>query len=144
VTDAEMVAAAVEEATAASGWCKVIGDWQEDQVVPAERREKCLRAWEDILSNVPGAHEAGVTVLAGTDGFPCGTVAGGMALLIQAGLPVEAAVGAACWTARAFLGLSSLTDGAPADLLVYDTDPMLDPAVLAHPSRIILRGNVIP
>jgi imidazolonepropionase-like amidohydrolase len=36
-----------------------------------------------------------------------------------------------------------LEDGAPADLLVYDTDPMAGPAALAHHSRIIVRGKVI-
>jgi imidazolonepropionase-like amidohydrolase len=102
-----------------------------------------LQAWQGMPTTVRLAHEAGVTILAGTDSFPCGTIAGEVGLLVEAGLPAEVALGAACWTARSFLGLSSFADGAPADLLVYDTDPSLDPAVLAHPSRIILRGNVI-
>ncbi|GIH10370.1 amidohydrolase [Rhizocola hellebori] len=222
VTLDELVAAAVEEATAANGWCKVIGDWMEGQEVPAEllravveavhgiggrvavhatttlgchhavmagadslehgmyldpglldrmaaqgtalvptltpfargvegaykadpspRRDWFVRGWEGMFAKIRSAHEAGVTILAGTDSFPCGTVAGEVDLLIQAGLPVEVALGAACWTARSFLGLAGLGDGAPADLLAYDTDPVLEPAVLAHPSRIILRGKVI-
>ena len=110
---------------------------------PSPRRDRWLQGWMGVSTTARAAHEAGVTVLAGTDSFPCGTVAGEVELLLRAGLPVEAALGAACWTARSFLGLSSLSDGAPADLLVYDTDPTLEPAVLAHPSRIILRGNVI-
>ncbi len=45
--------------------------------------------------------------------------------LISAGLPRAAAVGAASWTARAWLGLPGLTDGAPADLVVFDEDPVV-------------------
>jgi imidazolonepropionase-like amidohydrolase len=33
-----------------------------------------------------------------------------------AGLSRAAALGAACWTARSWLGLPGLADGAPADL----------------------------
>jgi imidazolonepropionase-like amidohydrolase len=70
-------------------------------------------------------------------------VAGEVEWLLKAGLPAEAALGAASWTARSWLGLPGLVDGAPADLVAYDTDPTADPAVLAHPSRIILRGRVV-
>ena len=58
-------------------------------------------------------------------------------------LPAEAALGAASWSARSWLGLPGLVDGAPADLVAYDSDPALDPSVLARPSRIVLRGRVV-
>ncbi|MET7986252.1 hypothetical protein [Streptomyces sp. NPDC005281] len=61
----------------------------------------------------------------------------------EAGLPPAAAVGAAGWTARAFLGLPLLTEGALADITVYDTDPREEPAVLRHPRRVMLRGRII-
>jgi imidazolonepropionase-like amidohydrolase len=89
------------------------------------------------------AYEAGVTVLAGTDTHPCGTVAEEVERLISAGLPRAAAVGAASWTARTWLGLPGLTDGAPADLVVFDEDPVAHPDVLHHPRRIILRGQIL-
>ncbi|WP_335937834.1 amidohydrolase family protein [Streptomyces sp. PTD5-9] len=223
VTEDELVRAAVEEATASSGWCKVIGDWAADEPAvplplltsvaeavhaaggkvavhcqtaegtrnavlagadslehgmhldpalldrmaaqgtafvptlsafgaredemrarePGARRDLWLAGWDGMLANVRAAHEAGVTVLAGTDTFPCGTVAGEMSWLLRAGLPAEAALGAASWTARDWLGLPGLVDGAPADVVAYATDPMLDPAVLEHPSRIVLRGRVV-
>ncbi len=222
VTEQELVAAAVQEATSSSGWCKVVGDWREGQVVPldllaalteavhaaggrvavhaqtaqgcehavlagvdtlehgqsldpglldtmaaqgtalvptlialsrtaervraaepAPRRERWLRAFEAMFPMVRDAHDAGVTVLAGTDGFPCGRVTAEVEMLVRAGMPAEAAVGAASWQARSYLGLPGLADGAPADILVYDTDPTLDPDALRHPSHIILRGQVI-
>jgi imidazolonepropionase-like amidohydrolase len=63
--------------------------------------------------------------------------------LLRAGLQAEAALAAASWTARAWLGLPGLTDGAPADLVAYDDDPTRSPQVLRRPSRIVLRGRVI-
>ncbi|WP_406374366.1 hypothetical protein OG788_29085 [Streptomyces sp. NBC_00647] len=53
------------------------------------------------------------------------------------------AVGAASRTARAFLGLPAVAEGAPADITVYDADPREEPAVLRHPRRIMLRGRII-
>ncbi|GAA3823378.1 hypothetical protein ACFS5L_26700 [Streptomyces phyllanthi] len=63
--------------------------------------------------------------------------------LIAAGLPAETAVGAASWTARAFLGLGGLAEGGLADITVYDTDPRREPAALRHPRLIVLRGRVV-
>jgi imidazolonepropionase-like amidohydrolase len=223
VTEDELLAAAVEEAAASSGWCKVIGDWMPDQPAlpletltavvqavhaeggkvavhcqtaegcrnaveagadslehgmhldpelldrmaaqgtalvptlgvfnvgaeraraaePTPRRQWFLSGFEAMPQLVRAAHEAGVTVLAGTDSFPCGTVAAEAQLLARFGLPPEAAVGGASWIARSWLGLPGLADGAPADLVAYDTDPTLDVSVLAHPKRVILRGKVV-
>ncbi|WP_067186344.1 amidohydrolase family protein [Microtetraspora niveoalba] len=219
----ELVTAAVEEARASGGWCKVIGDWRwDDPSVPLEvlaatveavhavggkvavhcqtaegsrnavlagvdslehgmhlhpdlldrmaaqgtalvptlsvfaasakgryaseptpTRSWWIAGWEAAPGVARAAHEAGVTVLAGTDSHPCGTVAGEVAWLHRAGLPAEAALAAASWGARSWLGLPGLIDGAPADLIAYDTDPLLDPRALPHPSRIILRGRVV-
>ncbi|MET7491273.1 amidohydrolase family protein [Streptomyces sp900116325] len=110
---------------------------------PSARRDWWLAGWEGMLPNIRAAQEAGVTVLAGTDSFPCGTVASEVEWLVRAGLSAEAALGAASWTARAWLGLPGLVDGGPADLVAYDTDPTLNASMLPHPSRIILRGRVV-
>ncbi|MER6425800.1 amidohydrolase family protein [Streptomyces sp. NPDC001137] len=220
VTD-DLVTAAVAEARAHDGWCKLVGDWDfEADPVPYEvlravtdavhaaggrvaahcqsgqgavnaaragvdsvehgmgMPEECVdlmaahgtvyvptlttfarsaprrtrdtprgRLWHKghatMIRRVREAHDAGVTVLAGTDSAPFGNVATEVEHLIAAGLPAEAAVGAASWTARAFLGLPGLTEGALADITVYDSDPRREPAVLRHPRRIVLRGLVV-
>ncbi|WP_330270713.1 amidohydrolase family protein [Lentzea sp. NBC_00516] len=112
--------------------------------VPDPRlREWLLGGWEHAFPTVRAAHEAGVTVLAGTDDKPCGEVAGEISWLIKAGMPVEAAIGAGSWTAREWLGLPGLEDGGFADVVAYDADPVEDPSVLTRPSLIVLRGNVI-
>lgn len=110
---------------------------------PSAFRTWLLSGWEGMVPMARAAHEAGVTVLAGTDSLPFGRVADEVGHLVRAGLPPEAALGAASWVAREWLGLPGLTDGAPADLVVYDEDPTVNPGVLAHPSRIVLRGRVV-
>jgi imidazolonepropionase-like amidohydrolase len=106
-------------------------------------RDWIQTGWDHAFPTVRAAHEAGVTVLAGTDNQPCGQVAGEISWLIRAGMPVEAAIGAGSWTARSWLGLPGLEDGGFADVVAYDVDPVEDPSVLLRPSRIVLRGNVI-
>ena len=60
-----------------------------------------------------------------------------------AGLPREAALAAASWAAREWLGLPGIEEGAPADLVVYGTDPRADLDALARPRRMVLRGVVV-
>ena len=110
---------------------------------PGPRRDSYLAGWAAMPPMARAAYEAGVTVLAGTDTHPCGTVAEEVERLISAGLPRAAAVGAGSWTARAWLGLPGLADGAPADLVAFDEDPVAHPDVLHHPRRVILRGQIL-
>jgi imidazolonepropionase-like amidohydrolase len=110
---------------------------------PGPGRDAWLAGWSAMPGTTRAAYEAGVTVLAGTDTHPCGTVAQEVERLISAGLPREAAVGAASWTARTWLGLPGLTDGTPADLVVFDEDPVAHPDVLHYPRRVILRGQIL-
>jgi imidazolonepropionase-like amidohydrolase len=91
------------------------------------------------------AVDAGVTVLAGTDAGmgPHGAIRGEIELLLAAGLAPDVALGAASWVARAFLGLPGIEEGAPADLVVFDRDPLLDPAALADPKLVLLDGALV-
>ncbi len=94
---------------------------------------------------VRAAYEAGVPVFAGTDAggsIDHGRVADEIRALAAAGLPAEAALAAGSWAARTWLGLPNVTDGAPADLVVYDADPRADLDVLARPALTVLRGRV--
>jgi imidazolonepropionase-like amidohydrolase len=91
------------------------------------------------------AVEAGLPVLAGTDAglVPHGLVATEVALLVQAGIDPLVALGAASWTARSWLGLPGIEDGAPADLVAYRDDPRTDPAVLTEPTVVVLDGRIV-
>jgi imidazolonepropionase-like amidohydrolase len=89
------------------------------------------------------AAEAGVTILAGTDSRPHGKVADEIRALAAAGLSPHDAIAAGSWAARSYLGLGGLVPGAPADAVVYDTDPRTDLGVLDNPRAVLLRGKMI-
>ena len=92
------------------------------------------------------AYEAGVPIYCGTDAggyVRHGRVVDEILALHDAGLPAEAALAAGSWAARRWLGRPGLEEGAPADFLVFDTDPRADLAVLHSPVRIVLRGRIL-
>ncbi|MGH3656430.1 MAG: amidohydrolase family protein [Micromonosporaceae bacterium] len=89
------------------------------------------------------AVEAGVTVLAGTDSRPHGRVADEVRALVAAGVSPHEALAAASWRARSYLGMAGLTEGAPADAVVFDTDPRADLTQLDAPRAVIVRGWLI-
>jgi imidazolonepropionase-like amidohydrolase len=97
-------------------------------------------------ATVAAAHDAGVPVFVGTDAggsLPHGLVADEVAELVAAGLPPLAALAAASWSAREWLGRPGLTEGAPADLVVLRDDPRADVRVLADPRAVLLGGAVV-
>jgi imidazolonepropionase-like amidohydrolase len=89
------------------------------------------------------AAEAGVTILAGTDSRPHGKIAAEIRALAAAGLASRDALAAGSWTARSYLGLAGLAPGAPADAVIYDTDPRADLAQLDQPQAVVLRGRLV-
>ncbi|MGQ0844556.1 MAG: amidohydrolase family protein [Sporichthyaceae bacterium] len=104
------------------------------------------RLCDSAPARIAAAYEAGVPIFAGTDAG--GVVAHGRIVdeilaLVEAGLPVEYAVGGASWRAREFLGRPGLAEGDPADLIVVAEDPRRNPRVLAAPTCVVLRGRVV-
>jgi imidazolonepropionase-like amidohydrolase len=61
----------------------------------------------------------------------------------DAGLRPEVALGAACWTAREYLGLRGIEDGAPADLVLFDDDPRKHLRAMPRPRIISLDGRIV-
>ncbi len=106
-----------------------------------------LRLHGGVESMVASAHAAGIPIYAGTDAggaLAHGRIADEIQALIAAGMPAGDAIGAASWRAREWLGFPNpLAEGAAADLVVFAADPREQPAVLAHPARVILRGAVV-
>jgi imidazolonepropionase-like amidohydrolase len=89
------------------------------------------------------AVEAGVTILAGTDSRPHGDVATEVRALVAAGVSAHKAIAAASWSARSYLGLPGLTEGAPADAVIFDSDPRTDLSQLDQPRAVIVRGHEV-
>ncbi|HEY2271401.1 MAG TPA: amidohydrolase family protein, partial [Jatrophihabitantaceae bacterium] len=75
---------------------------------------------------IRSAYEAGVPIYTGTDAggsLPHGLVRDEIRALVGAGIPQAEVIAQASWRAREWLGLPGLDERAPADLLVFDTDP---------------------
>jgi imidazolonepropionase-like amidohydrolase len=96
---------------------------------------------------VMAAYDAGVPIYAGSDGGGIsrhGNLAGEVIAMASLGMPADYALGAASWRAREWLGWNArLTEGAPADFVVYDADPLTDLSVLLRPACVVLRGVVV-
>ncbi|WP_416965252.1 amidohydrolase family protein [Streptomyces sp. Agncl-13] len=105
-----------------------------------------LRLYDRRYDTVRAAYDAGVPVYVGTDAggsLAHGLVAAEVAELVTAGIPAVEALSATAWGARRWLGRPGLEEGAPADFVVYDTDPRADVRVLASPRRVVLNGLVV-
>ncbi len=89
------------------------------------------------------AAEAGVVVLAGTDSRPHGRIGDEVRALAAAGLRPHDALAAASWAARSYLGMPGLEPGAPADAVIYDSDPRADLGQLDTPRAVVLRGRLV-
>ncbi|AZM88577.1 MULTISPECIES: amidohydrolase family protein [unclassified Streptomyces] len=103
------------------------------------------RLHERRYDTVRAAWDAGIQVYVGTDAggsLPHGLVAAEVAELVKAGIPPLDALSATAWAARAWLGRPGLTEGAPADLVVYATDPRADVRALAQPDRVVVNGVI--
>lgn len=94
-------------------------------------------------AHVRDLHDAGVPVLVGTDAggtIGHGRIADEAAELVAAGIPAREVVAAASWRTREWLGVDGITEGASADVVVFDRDPRRDVRALAEPSAVVLRG----
>ncbi|MBB2941151.1 imidazolonepropionase-like amidohydrolase [Actinoplanes lutulentus] len=107
---------------------------------PDEKRQWYLTSGEVHGALTAAAVEAGVTVLAGTDSRPHGRISDEVRAMVAAGVSPHEALGAASWTARDYLGLGGLVDGAPADAVVFKDDPRKH---LGKPEAVIMRGKLI-
>ncbi|MCH9668276.1 MAG: amidohydrolase family protein [Actinomycetia bacterium] len=108
-----------------------------------ERHMRELHA--TCAARIGAAREAGVPIYAGTDAGSTvahGRIGDEVEALKGIGMSSTAALGAACWDARRWLGRPTLTHGASADLVCYADDPRDGVAVLADPTLVILRGRV--
>ncbi|MDM8083565.1 amidohydrolase family protein [Cellulomonas cellasea] len=94
--------------------------------------------------HVRDLHDAGVQLLVGTDAggtIGHGRIADEAVELVAAGVPAREVLAAASWRTRAWLGVPSLAEGEPADLVVLAADPREDIRALAAPRAVVLRGS---
>lgn len=97
-------------------------------------------AFENQRAHLATASKLGVTLLAGTDTLPPGSVWREVALMQENGVEPRTALAAASAVARAFLGEPALDEGAPADLVWFALDPRNDPELLSRPGLVMFGG----
>ena len=105
--------------------------------------ERMRRMHERRYEQAYAMWEAGVQVLCGTDAggqVGHGALPAECAELVRAGIPARDVAAAASWSARTFLGVDGIAEGASADVVVYADDPRVDVSTLARPVAVILRG----
>ncbi|TLM82447.1 amidohydrolase [Pseudarthrobacter sp. NamE2] len=109
--------------------------------------DRMMALWERRLERVGEAYHAGVAIYAGTDAGSVirhGRIAEEILALHSAGLPMTAALDAACWSAREWLGARGLQEGARADVVLYREDPRKAPDAVRQPSHVLLAGREVP
>lgn len=126
---------------------ELFGDFADQAGSRYPRYATTMRAmYEDRRGHTERLFDSGVRLLPGTDsgGYQRhGSIARELDLWVRAGASPARVLDLATWRARDTLGLPSLSPGAPADLVVFDADPRRDPSALAHPSAVVLRGEVV-
>jgi imidazolonepropionase-like amidohydrolase len=102
-------------------------------------------AVEAIERHLPQAVAAGVTILCGSDGaLDHGKVGLEVLAFIEAGLTPTQAIRAATIDAWRYLRLGEpLAEGANADFVAYERDPLSDPEALLTPRLVVRNGQVV-
>ncbi len=103
------------------------------------------RSFDTLVAFVGRMHEAGVTLVAGTDEVPGFTLHRELALYVDAGLTPAEALQVATWKAAKVSGTlddrGSITPGKRADLILVDGDPTRDIAAIRQVA-LVLKGDV--
>jgi imidazolonepropionase-like amidohydrolase len=100
--------------------------------------------WQRRNERIVEAFEAGVPIYAGTDAgsvISHGRIVDEIQALHTAGLPAAAALDAASWGARKWLGADGIAEGASADVVLSEQDPRANPETLRVLRHIVLRGR---
>lgn len=120
------------------------------QVLELERRIGAT--WEVRLAQAERMHRAGVVLVSGSDGGinankAHGLLPGAVTDLVDAGIPVAAALATATSVAARVCGLGDrkgrLATGYDADLLLVDGDVGADPSALHRVETVVLAGRTL-
>ncbi|MDQ4009443.1 MAG: amidohydrolase family protein [Actinomycetota bacterium] len=115
-----------------------------------QRMQRRGVTWEKLLEQVGRAHQAGVRLLAGTDGGiadskPHGILPTAIADLVASGVSASEALASATSIAAQVCGLGTrkggLRVGYDADLLVVDGDPFADIHALTQTAAVMVGGH---
>ena len=128
---------------------KWVGDLAKmDGKLPAVVRPKAAAIGPQIQDTFAEAYKAGVKIAFGTDSgvSPHGTNAKEFRFMVEAGMPVMAAIQSATVNAASLLrvddSLGQIAPGFHADIVAFDANPLTDVTVLERPSFVMKAGSV--
>ena len=111
--------------------------------------EQAKRQREEAYKTLLAARQAGVTLAMGFDSGPPGADAIELVRMVDGGLTAHEGITAATLGSARALGLDdvgTIEPGKAADLLVLDSDPLLDVKVLTRPeeiSMVVSSGRIV-
>ena len=128
---------------------KWVGDLAKmDGKLPAVVRPKAAAIGPQIQDTFAEAYKAGVKIAFGTDSgvSPHGANAKEFRFMVEAGMPVMAAIQSATVNAASLLrvddSLGQIAPGFHADIVAFDANPLTDVTVLERPSFVMKAGSV--
>ena len=119
-----------------------------DGKLPAVVRPKAAAIGPQIQDTFAQAYKAGVKIAFGTDSgvSPHGANGKEFRFMVEAGMPVMAAIQSATVNAAALLrvddSLGQIAPGFHADIVAFDANPLTDVTVLERPSFVMKAGSV--
>jgi imidazolonepropionase-like amidohydrolase len=135
-----------EMAARGTQWCPTIATAEgflieaEAKGLPGAVREAYSRRTRDALET---ALSLGVEVVTGSDELPHGTIDRELQALVRHGLSVDQALASATSVGRRALGLKGIEEGAPADLVLWQSDPRKDLSTVTAPSHVLGNGVLV-
>ena len=101
-------------------------------------------AWSSKMSACLAlAVQLGVPVLAGSDELPHGQLVGELLCMQRHGMSIGQVLTAATTLGRSVLGLPTLEEGDPADLVLFDRDPREDLNEIGRPTAVVSAGELV-
>jgi hypothetical protein len=113
---------------------------------PKDKKEAYAAAFPSMLKLLKALHDAGVTIIPGTDGLSGYMLHHELELYARAGIPPAEVLRAATWTSAQVMGVEgdrgAIAAGKYADMILIDGDPTRDIADIDKIDSVIKGGKV--
>lgn len=114
--------------------------------VPADKKDAYAQAFPSMLNLLKALHEAGVTIIPGTDGLAGYMLHHELELYSRAGIPNAEVLRMATWTSANVMGVNKdrgvIAAGKLADMILVDGDPVANMADIEKIDVTIKGGKV--
>ncbi|MDR3388559.1 MAG: amidohydrolase family protein [Rudaea sp.] len=114
--------------------------------VPKDKKEAYAQAFPAMLDLLKALHDAGVTIIPGTDSLAGYSLHHELELYVRAGIPATEVLRMDTWTSAQVMGVNKdrgvIAAGKLADMILIDGDPTADIADIEKVDTVIKGGKV--